>query len=368
MDKISIPKHLTIEEKIGQLFFIGIPGATLDRQTEELLQRIRPGGVCLFARNIKGLEQTRALLTGVSGSLSTAPFLSVDQEGGLVDRLRRVMTPAPAAAKFITETDTAEAAEIIAEALRILGFNMNFAPVVDVITPSREDAGNGLYSRGFGHDSDEVTALAGAFLAVLQEHGIIGCLKHFPGLGASRTDSHEDLPRIDIGDDELRSTDLDPYRKLFAGNVEMVMVAHAAYPNSHLQEKDQNGRLLPSSLSKNFITKLLRDELGFSGVAITDDLEMGAILRNYGIGEACKMAFTAGNDMLAICAKPDLIEKGHAAITAAVESGEIGIENVDRSVERILALKRKIDNPPQFDMDRLSELRQQLANLTSRLN
>ena len=361
-------ERLTAEERIGQLFFIGIPGAVIDAETAELLDEVKPGGVCLFARNFKELHQTRELLDSLAGSLSIKPLMSVDQEGGLVDRLRRVMTAAPAAAKFKSRNEVQEFAEITGEALRLLGFNMNFAPVVDVITDEREDAGNGLYSRGFGSGREEVVDFAGTFLNTLHRNGIIACLKHFPGLGAARSDSHEELPRIDISDEELRSTDLYPYEKLLDENVEMVMIAHAAYQNSHLQERDQNGRLLPSSLSRSFVTNLLREELAFDGVAITDDLEMGAIVRNYGIGEACKMAIAAGNDMLAICAKPDLILEGHAAVTSAVGTGEIDMERVDRSVERILALKRKIENPPKFDMDRLSELSQQLANLNSRLN
>ena len=361
-------ENLTTEEKIGQLFFIGIPGPSLDNDTATLLEEIKPGGICLFARNIKELSQTRELLDGVSELLSIRPFLSVDQEGGLVDRLRRVMTPSPAAAKFRTETDVGEFGRITGEALRLLGFNMDFAPVVDVITRERDDANNGLYSRGYGSSRDEVVQLAGSFFETLQQAGVIGCLKHFPGLGAARADSHENLPQIDISDEELRSTDLHPYDSLRSANVEMVMIAHAAYPNSHLQGKDQNGRLLPSSLSRSFVTELLRTELKFEGIAITDDLEMGAIVRNYGIGEACKMALGAGNDMLAICAKPEMIREGYAAVTAAAGSGEIDIESIDRSVERILALKLKIDDPPKFDMDRLSELTQQLANLSSRLN
>lgn len=352
------------------MFFIGIPGPTVDEATRTLLETIRPGGVCLFARNIRDPFQTRQLLDLLAGFLPIPMFLSVDQEGGLVDRLRRIMTPAPAASKFSKVEDVSEFAAITAEALRILGLNMDFAPVVDVITEERDDAGNGMYSRGFGKSGKEVVDLAGAFISTLRSGGVIGCLKHFPGLGAARTDSHEDLPQITITEDELRAIDLYPYEALVGSNTEMVMIAHAAYPNSHLQLKDQNGRLLPSSLSRNFVSKLLREDLGFEGIAITDDLEMGAIVRNYGIGEACKMAINAGNDMLAICAKPELIMEGHASVTDAIASGEIEIETIDRSVERILALKRRLENPPkfEFDMDRLSELTQQLANLNSRLN
>jgi beta-N-acetylhexosaminidase len=361
-------QNLTVEQKIGQLFFIGIPGPSIDDETAELLETVKPGGVCLFARNIKELRQTRDLLDSLSSFLTVPPLLSLDQEGGLVDRLRRVMSPAPAAAKFKSTREVIEFAGITAESLRLLGFNMDFAPVVDVITDEREDAANGMYSRGFGRSREEVVELAGAFLFELQNNGIIGCLKHFPGLGAARADSHEELPQIEIDDDELRAIDLFPYEEIGNQNVEMVMIAHAAYPNSRLQHKDQNGRLLPSSLSRSFVTDLLRNELGYGGLAITDDLEMGAVVRNYGIGEACKMAIAAGNDMLAICAKPEMIREGREAVASALDLGEIDMESVDRSVERILTLKKKIQAPPNFDVDRISELTQQLETLTSRLN
>jgi beta-N-acetylhexosaminidase len=360
-------KSLTTEQKIGQLFFIGIAGPQLDDATKELLDRVQPGGICLFARNIKTPEQTRELLDSIDEYLDLPPFLSVDQEGGLVDRLRRIMTPAPAASKFHSVDDVREFAQITSESLRLLGFNMDFAPVVDVITPEREEAGNGMYSRGFGRNKEEVVALAGDFLKNLQANGIIGSLKHFPGLGAARVDSHEELPRIEVDDDELENIDLFPYKQLFK-DCGMVMVAHAAYPLSRYQETDDAGNLLPSSLNAKFVSKLLRSEISFDGVAITDDLEMGAIVRSYGVGEACKMAISAGNDMLAVCAGREAIIEGHAAITAVVEREEFEIEQLDVSVERVLALKQQMSPRVDFDASRLSELTLQLKNLSSRLD
>jgi beta-N-acetylhexosaminidase len=360
--------QLSIEEKVGQLFFIGIPGPTLDSETKEFLDRVKPGGVCLFARNIKSREQTRELLDSVVELLDVPPFLSIDQEGGLVDRLRRIMGPAPAAAKFSSLEDVREFAEITAESLRILGFNMDFAPVVDVTTEERDVADNGMYSRGFGRSSRDVIEFAGTFLETLHLNDVIGCLKHFPGLGAARADSHEELPQILIADDEMRSTDLKPYEALLSRDVKMVMIAHAAYPNSKLQQEDQNGRLLPSSLSSNFVTNLLRDDLKFDGVAITDDLEMGAIIRNYGIGEASKMAFNAGNDMLAICNKPEAIHDGFASVADALRNSEINEVQLDRSVERIFELKKQLRSPASFDNDRIEQLTLQLTELAARVN
>jgi beta-N-acetylhexosaminidase len=361
-------QNLTVDEKLGQLFFIGIPGPYLDNETRELLAEIKPGGICLFARNIKSRNQTRELLDGLTEATLTKPFLSLDQEGGLVDRLRRIMAPAPAAAKFENAADVYEFAQITAESLRILGFNMDFAPVADVITIEREDASNGMYSRGFGTSHEEALDLAGTFLKSLQAGGIIGCLKHFPGLGAARADSHDELPQIEVSDEELRTIDLYPYNKLLGDGAQVVMVAHAAYPNSHLQQSDQSGRLLPSSLSSNFVSKLLRDELGFDGVTITDDLEMGAIVKNYGIGEASKMALAAGNDMLAICAGPEAIREGYAGVCKAAATGELGEMQIDASLRRVSVLKSRLEPALTFDKGRLIELTEQLTKLNSRVS
>ncbi|HKP67646.1 MAG TPA: glycoside hydrolase family 3 protein [Pyrinomonadaceae bacterium] len=359
---------MTIDQKIGQLFFVGISGPQIDEQTSDLLTAVKPGGVCLFARNIKDRSQTRSLLDSLRGRLDN-PFLSVDQEGGLVDRLRRIMTPMPAADKIKTADDADRFGRIVGEALRILGFNMDFAPVVDVIDPSRDRFNNGLHSRAFGKSKNEAAELAGAFLDAIQHEGIIGCPKHFPGLGASEVDSHKELPTVSISETELKETDLHPYKNLVsAGSVKSVMIAHAAFPNVGLQERDQNGKLLPSSLSPAIISELLRGEFGFDGLVVTDDLEMGAIVENYGIGDACKRALAAGADMLAICAGEAAIREGYEAIAAAVQSGEITHERLDRSIERISTLKTKLAEPLPFDTERLDELSNEIVELNRRIN
>lgn len=360
---------LPIRQKVGQLFFIGIPGSTLDDATRDLLREVSPGGICLFARNIKDAQQTRSLLDELHETLSVRPFLSLDQEGGLVDRLRRILTPMPAASKVKTKADAAKFASIVAEALRILGFNMNFAPVVDVIDEVREQTSNGLYSRAFGRSKDDVVKLAGEFLSTLQDNGVVGCVKHFPGLGAATVDSHEELPLVEVSDNEFADTDLFPYRTLIAdGNAHVVMAAHASFPNARLQETDPNGKLLPSSLSHNFITTLLRSELGFDGLAITDDLEMGAILKNYGIGAACVMAVAAGQDQLAICAEPQNIREGFDAVIKALESGELSEERLNESLTRIAKLKSQLSEPLAFDSERLTEISKEIEKFNEHLN
>jgi beta-N-acetylhexosaminidase len=361
-------QSLTIERKIGQLFVIGIPGPEIDAETKELLDEINPGGVCLFARNIREASQTREL-TDQLRKLLHSPIIAVDQEGGLVDRLRRILSPMPAACRILTAEDAKCFAGIVSGALLTLGINTDFAPVVDVVNQDREGFSNGLASRTFGASKEETANLASEFLSELQTNGILGCLKHFPGLGASEVDSHEELPAVNISEEELRSTDLYPYRKLIpTGDVHAVMVAHAAFPKAALQEPDQNGKLLPSSLSYNIVTNLLRDELQFDGLVITDDLEMGAIVKNYGVGDACKRAINAGVDMLAICASPAAIREGYSSVLAAAKEGAIEIDRIDASLNRIAKLKGNLTEPLPFDSSRLNSLSLEIAEFTERLN
>lgn len=360
---------LSLEQKIGQLFFIGIAGPELDDPTRVLIDKVQPGGVCLFARNIKRLDQTRQLLDGLLDHVQIPLFLSLDEEGGRVDRLRRVLTPMPAASQLRDANDARELGSIVGETISLLGFNMDFAPVVDVMDGVRADLINGLQTRGLGRSKEDVVEMAGAFLEGLRNYGILGCLKHFPGLAAAQVDSHEELPVVPIDDKELFDKDLFPYTQLLNGSkIVSIMVAHAAYPNTRLQEQDVNGNLLPSSLSRRVVTALLRDELNFKGVAITDDMEMGAIVRNYGMGEACKMAITAGEDMLAICASVNAINEGYDAVRTAVDSGEISRDRLNQSVARIIELKSSMSARPRFDEARLIELSDRIKDLNNNLN
>ena len=357
--------ELPLEKKVGQLFFIGIPGPGFDEETRVLLDDVSPGGVCLFARNIREAKQTRELLDSLTQYLGN-PLLSIDQEGGLVDRLRRLMTPLPAASKMRDAADARRLGNIVAEALNILGFNMDFAPVVDVIDGGRANHPNGLFSREFGRSREGVVALASAFIEGLKTRRILNCLKHFPGLGAARVDSHEVLPEVAISQEEFDEIDLYPYRQLLA-KADSVMVGHQAYRALSLQETDQNGRLLPASLSRNVVTDLLRKGLGYDGLAISDDLEMGAVIKNYGMGEACKMAIDAGCDMLAICADPQAIRTGYNAVLAASRSGEISAGRIELSLERIGSLKGSITPPGVFNESRITELSDDIATFNGEL-
>ena len=357
---------LSLEQKVGQLFFIGIPGPELDPPTRKLLDTVRPGGVCLFARNIKSREQTRKLNDDLASYLAN-PLISVDQEGGLVDRLRRIMTPLPAAGLLKSVEDVETLGRIVGEELSILGFNMDFAPVIDVVTEERGKVSNGLYNRPFGSSVADVVELAGAFNSKIRSYGILSCMKHFPGYGATKVDSHEELPIVDIAEHEFNTVDLEPYRQLLP-DADSVMIAHATYPNVGLQEEDQNGKLLPSSLSHAFVTTLLRERLGFERLVVTDDLEMGAIMNTYGIGEACKMAVLAGCDMLAICADPSRIVEGFDAVRSATKSGAITEDRLNESMKRISKTKASLTQPLPFDDARLETLSTITAGLIDRVS
>ncbi|HEY0461692.1 MAG TPA: glycoside hydrolase family 3 N-terminal domain-containing protein [Pyrinomonadaceae bacterium] len=356
---------LPLEQKIGQLFFIGLAGAAFDDAARALLEEVSPAGVCLFARNIREAAQTRKLLDDVRANSIIEPFLSLDQEGGLVDRLRRVVEPMPAANLLETPAQAAALARITAEIVRILGFNMNFAPVVDVVTGARAKFSNGgLFSRAFGKSKEEVFEFARAYLDAMQAAGVLGSLKHFPGLGAAEIDSHEELPHVNLKTEEFNATDLYPYEEFFRRDeIHAVMIAHAAFPFLDLQETDQSGKLLPSSLSFNVTSKLLRNQLGFQGIALTDDLEMGAILKNYGIGEACKMAIMAGQDQLLICNDAGNIREGFHAVLEAVKTGELSESRIDNSLQRIAAVKNLMQPPLDFDKNRLDALSNEISAL-----
>ncbi len=360
-------KKLTSAQKIGQLFFIGLPTTEINEQTRDLLDKISPGGICLFSRNIKTALQTRKLLDDCRRILPVEPFLALDQEGGLVDRLRRIVTPMNSI-RQITEKLNPESVEklaaITAEIIGILGFNMNFAPVVDVIDDKREKYVNGLYSRGFGKSKENVVELAGIYLEMLQKGGCLATIKHFPGYGATEVDSHEELPKVNLTLEQLQENDLFPYRRLIGEkDVNAVMVGHAAYPLTDLQEKDADGNYLPSSLSYNFITKLLREKLRYKNLVLTDDLEMGAIIKNYGMGEAAKMALKAGNDQLLICANTDAMREAFEAVETAVNAGEISWNRIEESLERIAAVKSKLAPPLEFQEPRIEELSREIKKL-----
>jgi beta-N-acetylhexosaminidase len=365
---------LTLEQKIGQLLYIGLPGTEFDAETRALVEEIQPGGVIIFGRNVVAPEQLRALLDSVREVVAVDPLFGIDQEGGLVDRLRKICTPMPSARTIRQHGDLAAArtlGRLTGEALRLLGFNMNFAPVLSIMTDDRDLLSNGLYSRSFGRSPGEVLGYTMVYLRGLQGQGCLGCAKHFPGIGAGEVDSHEEMPIINLSHDDLIAQDLAPYIELFQREdnmVHAVMVSHGGFPKVDLRRGTAGGRLIPASINPQIVTKLLRQELGYTGLVVTDDLEMGAIARHYEIEETVRLAIEAGEDMLLICARPDLIRRGFASLLQAARDGVLTESRIDASLERILHFKTLTQPPLPFDATRLAELSEEVSALNRKLN
>ncbi|MFL6228349.1 MAG: glycoside hydrolase family 3 N-terminal domain-containing protein [Pyrinomonadaceae bacterium] len=341
--------------KAGRLLFVGLPGTRLDKQLRETLREVRPGGVILFGRNVESAEQTALLTTQIHDALEGRALIGVDQEGGLVDRFRHVCEPMPSAkaVRLAGRTELARRfGELSARALRQLGFNINFAPVLDLHGGNEE---NGLRARTFGAAAEEVSRLAGAYLDGLQAHGVVGCGKHFPGLGGSMVDSHRRLPVITHSWEEILQSDLVPFMDLMfhrpGERLHAVMVSHAAFPDvseflqawfrrtADLPALDQIHQL-PATLSGNVVMKLLRLALKFKGLIITDDMEMGAVVQTLSVAEASLRAVEAGSDMILICECPENFVGARDAIVAAVKEGRVEGQVLDAAnarIDRVLA-------------------------------
>src|ERR671917_385081 len=370
IDLTSLP----LEQKIGQLLYVGLPGTEYDAETRELVEYVRPGGVIIFGRNVASAPQLRGLLDSVRASADIEPLFGVDQEGGLVDRLRRICTPMPAARSIRQHGDLAGArslGRITGETLRMLGFNMNFAPVMSIMTDERDLLSNGLYSRSFGRSPGEVLGYTMVYLRSLQGTGCLGCLKHFPGIGAGEVDSHDAMPIIPLSHDDLIAQDLAPYIELFQREdniVRAVMVSHGGFPKVDLRRGTAGGRLIPASINHQIVTRLLREELGYDGLVLTDDLEMGAIARHYEIEETVRLAVEAGEDMMLICARPELIRRGYDSLLQAARDRVLTEDRIDTSLRRIAAFKSLAQAPPPFDAARFNALSDEVAALNRKLD
>ncbi|MCA1574279.1 MAG: hypothetical protein LC770_07040 [Acidobacteria bacterium] len=365
---------LSLEQQIGQFFFIGLPGTELDAETRTLIQEVQPGGVIIFGRNVASPQQLRDLLDGVRELLPVAPLIGVDQEGGLVDRLRKIFTPMPSARTIREHGDLSGArslGRITGEVLRLLGFNINFGPVMSIMTEERDLLSNGLYSRSFGRSPGEVLGYTTVYLRGLQETGIVGCLKHFPGIGAGEVDSHEEMPMVRLSHDDLMAQDLAPYIELFQrkdDRVRCVMISHGGFPNVDIMKGVTGGLLEPASLSNNIVTNLLRKELGYQHLVVTDDLEMGAISKHCEIESAVVRAFIAGEDMMLVCAHPEIIRRGYLALLSVARDRKLPVDRMRASLKRIAAMKSIVKPPLLFDLERFKALSEETAKLNEKLN
>jgi beta-N-acetylhexosaminidase len=328
--------RLTLEEKVGQLFVLGFQGSEPDAETRELLDTIRPGGFLLFQRNIATFDQIYELTTRLREQSSIPALLAIDHEGGRVDRLKQIFAPIPSMPELAGAglAQLRLGARIIAAELEATGFNLDFAPVLDLRLPQSI-----LAERCLATDPDEVVRLASAVIEELSKRNILTCVKHFPGLGASTVDPHFSLPHIARTRRQLLQADTLPFVKL-SNQAGMILIGHAHYPGL------SDEKPVPASLSPRIVDGFLRKKLGYKGLTITDDLTMGAITSMGLTPETFLRAFEAGNDLLLFSQTTPLAEQAFQTILKAARSSATLRHRVDESVERILTLKGRIEFVP----------------------
>jgi beta-N-acetylhexosaminidase len=365
---------LPLEQQVGQFFFIGLPGTEIDQDARELIQEIQPGGIILFGRNVESPQQVRKLLDDARALVPTPVLCGVDQEGGLVDRLRDIFLPMPSARALRQHGDLAGVrtlGRVTGELLRMLGFDINFAPVMSIITQERSQLTNGLYSRSFGSSPGEVLGYTTVYMRGLQASGCLGCLKHFPGIGAGGVDSHIEMPLVPLSRDDLLAQDLAPYIELFQrpdDRVRVVMISHGGFPNIDIKHGTTGGLIEPASISQRIVTHLLRQELGYKHLVVTDDLEMGAIAKQFQIEDASIRAFNAGEDMLLICATPETIRRGYHGLLKAVQDKKFTERRLQGSLRRIAATKALMRTPVELNMNNYNQLANEIRELNKRLD
>lgn len=329
-------KKMTIDEKIGQLIIAGFDGITVNDELQSLILEKYIGGVILFSKNVESASQVVELNNEIKeiNKVNKSPiFISVDEEGGLVSRMPSEFKDIPTnsdIAKYDDEDLSYNIGKVIGEEISSLGFNMDFAPVLDINSnPDNPVIGN----RSFGDNEAIVSKLGIATMKGLKDSNIIATVKHFPGHGDTSVDSHVGLPVVENDLERLKSFELVPFQKAIDEGVDMVMVSHIMLPK--IDEND------PATLSKTIVTDILRKDMNYNGVVVTDDMTMGAIINNYDIGEAAVKSINAGVDIVMVCHQYENVTKVIDAIKEAVNNGSITEERIDKSVERILKLKDK---------------------------
>ena len=360
---------MTVRQAAGSLLVVGLNGTELTALERAWLGLVRPGGVILFRRNIKDPQQTRALLEEATGFCCPRAVRCVDVEGGTVNRLRDALAPiasaqAVAAAMRVPSSSPKKQrpsgslprqhGELIARAVKAFGFNTTLAPVVDLALP---EAAEVLGSRTAGANAAEVIAYARDFLAGVAAHGVISCGKHFPGLGGAAGDTHFVTPAIERSWPQMWDEDVVPYRELHRA-MPMIMMNHAAYPHTP-------GKNEPASASRFWITETLRKRIGYKGIILSDDLEMGGILKFLPVEEAAVAAIRAGSDLLEICHSPELILRSYEALLSEGERSA-AFRKVLMATARDAARKRARlyarGIAPPLNATRLEALRRNIAD------
>lgn len=346
--------NMSIEEKIGQMLIVTDSSTIADEDLLKNLETIKPGGFILFSDNIESYEQTTKLIDDINSTADIPMFISIDQEGGRVARIKKLsdteVTIIPSMYKLGLTKDEElayEVGKVVGEELRALNINMDFAPVLDIYSNPENTV---IGDRAFGSTAELVSNMALSFSQGLESTGVISVYKHFPGHGDTYEDSHNTLPIITKTKEELMELELIPFKDAIENGADVIMVGHLAIPSI-------TGNSKPASLSKEVITELLKKELGFNGIVITDALNMGALTKQYTEEEIYINAINAGIDILLM---PEFDNETIEIILKGVEEGTIKVEEINDSVEKILELKyNKLFQENKYTKDYLGSLEHQ---------
>ena len=323
--------NMSDADKVGQLLMIGIHGKTLNDDAKFMLNEYRVGGIILFDRNMESKDQVKSLITDINKTGKSAGltplFIGIDQEGGAVARMEDQLIKVPPAEELGKEPieQAVSLAKQSGTELKDLGFNINFAPVADL----------GLtYGRSFSTNPDDVVRYASAVGKAYDEAGLWYSYKHFPGIGKTDVDLHADTSVVPVSKETLLNEDTKVFVDLIKQskpNTYAIMVSHAMYPQIDADH--------PSSLSKAIITDWLRKDMGYNGVVITDDMDMGALAKHYTFGDMAVQSILAGSDILLVCHEYEHMQEAYNGLMKAVKEGRISKDRLDESVKRILLMK-----------------------------
>lgn len=334
----AIISEMTLEEKVAGLFVVtpeGITGVDTAVQagdgTKKALEKYPVGGLIYFKKNIQSEDQIKKMVENSVSYCKYPLFVAVDEEGGIVSRLAEGLKldnvgPMAEIGSTGDPTKAYEAMKTVGTYMKNYGFNLNFAPVADVLT---NDDNSSIGDRSFGTDPTAVAGMVASAMNGLEEVGVTACVKHFPGLGDAAEDTHNGLAVIDKSLDELKQTELIPFMTAIENGANMIMVGHMSLPQLI-------GDNTPATMSKEVISELLRSELGFNGVVITDAMNMGAITEYYSADEAAIRAFKAGADMVLM---PEDFELAYEGVIEAVKDGTISEERINNSLKRVFRIK-----------------------------
>lgn len=351
-------KDLTLEEKVGQLLMFAFHGTEFNDQLLKQINDLKVGGVIHFGRNIIDVEQAKKLNKDIQNNAKIPLFIGIDQEGGTVQRIINGITPFPGAMAISSSKESNyEISKYVGNDLRMMGYNMNFAPVGDVNNNPNNPVIN---SRSYS-DNPEVCAkyvIDGS--KGFQDSGVIPTCKHFPGHGDTSVDSHVSLPTVNKDYKQLESMEFLPFERAVKAGIEGIMASHILYPA--IDDK------YPATLSKSIITDILKEKLGFKGMIVTDSLTMGAINQNYTHREIVRLAVNAGIDLMIFCGKADINDQIdiYNCLLDEVKIGNIPMTRVDESVNKILNYKNKYIVNNDFNIDVSKKQKTNLGRFLSR--